>query len=174
VTAKQLLEARQLATIVDVLANFPGKTAYQLSIYVPVKQPTPEVQRLTGLLAVSAPLTLVLKLLGQLEDAGRVRSEPAPNGVRWYRQPDACADCGGTLTVADADIGDRRYCRVDAGRRMAAGEPVTYDQDPADGEGPRTETDCRGSGIYDCPCEADGPDGLCACCRRGDENGSCM
>jgi hypothetical protein len=41
------------------------------------------------------------------------------------------------------------------------------------GEPPSVGTDCRGSGIYDCPCEADGPDGLCACCRSGDENGSC-
>jgi hypothetical protein len=89
----------------------------------------------------------------------------------WALRGPDCADCGGDLTVADLD--GKRYCRVDAGRRMAAGEDVSYDEDPADGEAPRTETDCRGSGIYDCPCEADGPDGLCSCCRSGECNGSC-
>jgi len=80
----------------------------------------------------------------------------------------ACSDCGADLTVAGI-----RYCRVDAGRRLADGVPVVYDDNPADGESPSVETDCRGSGIYDCPCEADGPDGLCACCRSGESNGSC-
>ena len=82
-----------------------------------------------------------------------------------------CSDCGDALTVA-SDAG-RRYCRVDAGHRMAAGEDIIYDEDPADGEAPRIATDCRGSGIYDCPCEADGPDGLCSCCRSGECSGSC-
>lgn len=83
----------------------------------------------------------------------------------------ACADCGDRLTVADARY--RRYCRIDAGYRMAAGEPVVYDENPDDGEASRIETDCRGSGWYDCPCEADGQDGLCSCCRSGECNGSC-
>jgi hypothetical protein len=81
----------------------------------------------------------------------------------------ACSDCGADLTVAGL-----RYCRVDAGRRLADGNPVVYDEDPADGESPSVETDCRGSGIYDCPCEADGPDGRCSCCRSGECNGSCV
>ena len=81
-----------------------------------------------------------------------------------------CADCGDALTVAEA--AGKRYCRVDAGHRMTGGEPVVFDEDPADGEPPRIETDCR-HGNYDCPCEADGPDGLCSCCRKGECNGSC-
>lgn len=89
----------------------------------------------------------------------------------WALRAD-CADCGDPATVAG--LGGRRYCRVDAGRRMAGGGDVLYDSDPADGEPPRTETDCRGSGVYDCPCEADGPDGLCSCCRSGESNGSCV
>jgi hypothetical protein len=33
-------------------------------------------------------------------------------------------------------------------------------------EWPRAETDCAcRAGGDECPCEADGPDGLCACCR---------
>ena len=85
--------------------------------------------------------------------------------------PLPCSDCGDTLTVASID--GYRYCRVDAGRRLAAGEDTEYDEDPADGQSPSVETDCRGSGIYDCPCEADAPDGLCSCCRSGECNGSC-
>jgi hypothetical protein len=115
---------------------------------------------------VKAPLESV----GSGKPAGFVQHEPMPEGLRGAPEP-ACSDCGDTLTVASVE--DRRYCRVDAGRRMAAGESVSYDQDPADGEPPRLETDCRGSGIYDCPCEADGPDGVCSCCRSGECNGSC-
>jgi len=85
--------------------------------------------------------------------------------------PATCSNCGGTPTVAS--IGKKRYCRVDAGFRLAAGEPVDYDDNPADGESSRTGTDCRGSGWHDCPCETDGPDGLCSCCRSGEQNGSC-
>jgi hypothetical protein len=37
----------------------------------------------------------------------------------------------------------------------------------------RADTDCCcGSGDY-CPCDADGPDGMCECCRDGDHNGRC-
>ena len=45
-----------------------------------------------------------------------------------------------------------------------------------DPEPPRADTDCAcRSGVGDdCPCEADGPDGLCACCRTGEHNGSCV
>lgn len=50
------------------------------------------------------------------------------------------------------------------------------DAEPAD-ERPRTETDCRCSigGGEECPCEADGDDGLCACCRApdGEHRGTC-
>lgn len=98
--------------------------------------------------------------------------------VLTFDRPAPCSDCGDRLTVADGRDG-KRFCRVDAGHRLAAGENVIYDEDPADGQSPSIETDCRGSGIYDCPCEADGlgdgdePDGLCACCRSGECNGSC-
>jgi len=35
-------------------------------------------------------------------------------------------------------------------------------------------TDCRCRiGSPECPCEADGNDGLCRCCRTGEHNGSC-
>jgi len=44
-------------------------------------------------------------------------------------------------------------------------------------ERPRTEADCRCSigGGEECPCEADGEDGLCACCRPpdGEHRGTC-
>lgn len=101
---------------------------------------------------------------------GPVLHEPMPAGLDGAPRA-TCSDCGDILTVADLENG--RYCRVDAGRRLASGEDVVYDENPDDGESPRTETDCRGSGIYDCPCEADGPDGLCSCCRSGECNGSC-
>jgi hypothetical protein len=39
------------------------------------------------------------------------------------------------------------------------------------GERPRTETDCACPVGDSCPCQADGEDGLCACCRAGDHNG---
>ena len=46
------------------------------------------------------------------------------------------------------------------------------DTDPAaEIEPPRTETDCACGD--DCPCDANGPDGLCACCRNGDHDGRC-
>lgn len=160
--------AAQLAAITRALADEPGLTAYMLRPHVPA----PSGQRRAGSLTAPAGPSLTLSLLRELEQAGTVRQEPAPSGTRWYLTVTAtCSDCGDTLTVAS--IEDKRYCRVDAGGRLAAGDPVEYDQDPADGEPPRAETDCRGSGVYDCPCEADGPDGLCDCCRRGDENGSC-
>jgi hypothetical protein len=89
----------------------------------------------------------------------------------WIIPAGSCADCGDSVTVAD--YGTLRLCRADAGHRMAAGEDVTFDANPADGLAPRTETDCQGSGAYDCPCEADSIDGLCSCCRSGECNGSC-
>jgi hypothetical protein len=43
-----------------------------------------------------------------------------------------------------------------------------------DVEPPRDESDCRcGPNSERCPCEADGDDGLCSCCRNGDCNGRC-
>ena len=110
----------------------------------------------------------------ELQVAGIGRRAGERRRACWYETPGpaaCCSDCGDALTVAD--LNGKRYCRVDAGHRLAAGEPVDYDDQPADGEPPRTETGCRGSGIYDCPCEADGPDGLCSCCRSGECNGSC-
>jgi hypothetical protein len=48
---------------------------------------------------------------------------------------------------------------------------------PGDGDDSdaRADTDCActAAGFDECPCEADGPDGLCACCRDGDHRGSC-
>ena len=110
----------------------------------------------------------------ELQVAGIGRRPGERRRICWYEAPAPaarCSDCGDALTVAG--LNGKRYCRVDAGHRLASGEPVDYDDQPADGEPPRTTTDCRGSGIYDCPCEADGPDGLCSCCRSGECNGSC-
>lgn len=60
----------------------------------------------------------------------------------------ACPSCGGLEGCADG-------CGQDGGR-------------------PRDESDCRCGGMGgECPCEADGGDGLCSCCRNGDCNGSC-
>jgi len=106
----------------------------------------------------------------EMQVAGIGRREGERRRTCWYETV-RCCDCGDALTVAG--VNGKRYCRVDAGHRLAAGEPVDYDDQPADGEPPRAETGCRGSGIYDCPCEADGQDGLCSCCRSGECNGSC-
>jgi hypothetical protein len=38
----------------------------------------------------------------------------------------------------------------------------------------RADTDCACPDGDECPCEADGPDGLCACCRTSDHRGSCV
>ena len=106
--------------------------------------------------------------------AAEQEAEAVIEALRGDVSGEPCSDCGATPTVADVCGSSKRYCRIDAGPRMARGEDVIYDETPADGEAPRTETDCRGSGIYDCPCEADGPDGLCSCCRSGECNGSCV
>jgi hypothetical protein len=57
-------------------------------------------------------------------------------------------------------------------RAISAELPGTADDEA---EASRADTDCickSGDG-EDCPCEADGPDGLCACCRTGDHRGAC-
>lgn len=44
----------------------------------------------------------------------------------------------------------------------------------AEAEPPRDDADCRcGPDSERCPCDANGDDGLCSCCREGDCNGSC-
>lgn len=61
--------------------------------------------------------------------------------------------------------------------RAAISRALLSEQDSAadEVEPPRAETDCvcKVGGGEDCPCEADGPDGLCACCRTGGHDGSC-
>jgi hypothetical protein len=89
-TTKRDLEGFQLAAILTALAEKPGLTAYALGICVPVAQPVPAELIAT---ARSAPPTLVLHLLGQLEKSGRVRMEPDPKGNRWYLT-DAVTSCG--------------------------------------------------------------------------------
>jgi hypothetical protein len=83
------LRAAQLAAVLDALADAalagkPGVTAHALAVHVPVYQPTPAETKATGVLACSAPLTLVLKLLAELQQAGQVRQDPAPGGARWH------------------------------------------------------------------------------------------
>lgn len=66
---KRELQARSL---LDALAQRPGLTAYQLCSYL--VQPPP----------LSYRMPLALSLLGELRDAGQVRSEADEGGRRWY------------------------------------------------------------------------------------------
>jgi hypothetical protein len=81
------LEAAQIDAILTALAEQPGSTAYTVGLRLPFT-------RITGQAARSAPMTLTLRLLGQLQDAGRVRSERNPRGARWYLtgQPEETPD----------------------------------------------------------------------------------
>ncbi len=88
-TERAELRAAQLAATVDALTDAalngkPGLTVYALSIHIPVLQPRGLDPQRPGLLATSAPLTLVLKLLADLETAGTVRQQPDPDGARWH------------------------------------------------------------------------------------------
>lgn len=77
---KALIRMQQLQAVLAALAERPGKTAYTIGLSVPVPQPGPS----SGLLAVSAPMTLTLSLLAELEKQGKVRSEAEQRGRRWY------------------------------------------------------------------------------------------
>jgi hypothetical protein len=80
------LRAAQLTAVTDALTDAalkgePGLTVYVLGMHVPIIQPgTAE----PGVLASSAPLSLVIKLLAELEQAGTVRQEPCEGGARWH------------------------------------------------------------------------------------------
>lgn len=67
----------QLAAVLSTLAQRPGRSAYALTAHVPVQQPGPAEQRRTGVLAVSAPLDLVLDLLRELSGKTRSTRHPA-------------------------------------------------------------------------------------------------
>jgi hypothetical protein len=83
-TRKTPPDKAQLDAVLAAVAEKPGRTAYQIGLHVPVPQPSPAEQIATGLLAVSAPLSLVVRLLAYLQAAGKLRSEPDPKGARWY------------------------------------------------------------------------------------------
>jgi hypothetical protein len=79
--ARTRLRQQQLREALEAVTARPGITAYTVGTHVsvPGMLRPPE-----GVLAVSAPLTLVLSLLAGLEREGRVRAEPDPKGNRWY------------------------------------------------------------------------------------------
>lgn len=69
------------------------------------------------------------------------------------------------------------FLEIHLSTRLAAPAFVAGPAEPGDWkaeERPRSETDCvcRLGGADECPCEADGPDGLCACCRDDDRDDS--
>ena len=64
-----------------------------------------------------------------------------------------CPDCGATFRPGAAACPE---CGLEL-----------HDEDE------RAETDCHCPVGDSCPCEADGPDGLCTCCRAGHHSGSC-
>lgn len=72
------LRAAQLAAVLGALAAEPGLTAYQVGLHIP-----PDPGR-AGVLARTAPLTLSLNLLSDLEKTGRARHVDDPKGNRWY------------------------------------------------------------------------------------------
>jgi hypothetical protein len=86
VTARRekALRVQQLTAVVTALRRRPGRTALGIGLFVPVPQPSPEEARRTGLLMSSAPVPLVLSLLQQLEQSGKVRSEQDGENLRWY------------------------------------------------------------------------------------------
>jgi hypothetical protein len=76
---KAQLRERQLQAVAAILAEKPGLTAFQVGFHIPVEHPAR-----SEILASSAPLTLVLSLLCELEKQGRVRAELNPKGALWY------------------------------------------------------------------------------------------
>jgi len=77
---KALIRMQQLQAVLAALAERPGRTAYMIGLNVPVQQP----EQPSDLLAVSAPMTLTLSLLAELERQGKTRVEADPKGNRWY------------------------------------------------------------------------------------------
>ena len=88
-----------------------------------------------------------------------------------FHQPFTRGDevlCGACLD----SYGEHDEWPCDEYRAITAALLGKDDTDPAaEIEPPRTETDCACGD--DCPCDANGPDGLCACCRNGDHDGRC-
>lgn len=82
-TKRQELRERQTADVLAALGEHPGMTAYLLGVYVQVPQPSDE-DWMEGRPVTSAPLTLVMGLLSDLQRAGKVRAEPDEHGQRWY------------------------------------------------------------------------------------------
>jgi hypothetical protein len=77
---KVLIRMQQLQAALKAVTDRPGITAYGVGIHVPVGQPDPS----SGVLAVSAPMTLTLSLLAELERQGKVYAVADPKGQRWY------------------------------------------------------------------------------------------
>ena len=77
---KAQLREQQLQAALTAVSERPGSTAYAVGIHVPVPQP----QHRPDILAVSAPLTLVLSLLAELEKQGKVYAVADPRGQQWH------------------------------------------------------------------------------------------
>jgi hypothetical protein len=79
--ARELRTAQLRVVAAALLGAQPGATAYLACAAAgPLLLPGPADR--------AAPMTLVLGLLKELQDAGRARSEDGPNGARWSLTPD--------------------------------------------------------------------------------------
>jgi hypothetical protein len=77
---------------------------------------------------------------------------------------------GGSRQEYDALTAEWKHVIAER-RAEAVARAVTPGQEVSP---PRDESDCCCGGTgEECPCEADGDDGLCSCCRNGDCNGAC-
>lgn len=78
---KAQLRKRQLEAALAAVTEKPGITAYGVGLHVPVEQPEGLV---TEVVANSAPATLVLSLLAELERDGKVYAVADRRGQRWH------------------------------------------------------------------------------------------
>jgi hypothetical protein len=76
-----LLRTAQLTAIMHHLAHKPGSTSFALARMVPNRLAG---QAAEALLGQEHALILMNDLLGELQQAGKVRSETATKGLLWY------------------------------------------------------------------------------------------
>jgi hypothetical protein len=82
--ARELRAAQLRVVAAALLGAQPGATAYLVNASAgPLLLPGPADK--------AAPMTLVLGLLKELQNAGRARSEDGPNGAYWSLTPDGTA-----------------------------------------------------------------------------------